>query len=80
MNNWLQAEIDRFHAQNERDPAEILIRRTDNPESPNRRWHIADPEDGGPIFGDFINTYQYFASKREALRFVRERGRKPVFD
>ena len=44
------------------------------------RWHLADPDDGCPILGEFANTYREFTSKRNAIEFVRKHGFVAVFE
>lgn len=54
----------------------VLVRKNEEDDG----WHIADPESGLPVLGDFLNQYETFDTREDAIEFVTRKGYKPVFD
>jgi hypothetical protein len=56
----------------------ILVRQAepsgDGFESHNEGRHLADPQTGEPVLGEFANQYREFATRAEAVQYVERHG------
>ena len=74
--NWLISEIDRWNGVQERKRCFVRSIEID-PEfqdNENTAFILADYETGGPVLGEFLNTYRYFETADDARNYAVTHG------